>query len=957
MKVRKKRISRGVSLEPEGRCADEARQAHLWFLEGMDRITRAIQGADDLEQMASHVLDALLPILEVDRVWLVYPCDPESQTWRMVMERTRPELSDSLLRGSDFSMNAEVAHVHRIIRSSEAAVGFGPGTDIPMPSGIAERFRAKSQMCLGVYPKIGQPYLFGLDQCSRVRNWNAQEQKLFEATGKRLATLLTTLSMSRELQESKARLEEAQRVAHIGHYKWDLVGSRVTWSDELYRIYGLRPQEGPIDMTMVREMIHPEDRELVFRAAEEAIRNGGRSEAQHRIVRPDGEVRTVQGLGSVKRDASGRAYEMFGTVQDITDQKRAEEERQILSRDLQESKAWLEEAQRVAHVGYWVWDLETNRLIWSDETYRIFGLTPQEGLIDLDRVREMIHPDDREAVFRTADEAIRSGTRADCEHRLFRPSGEMRVVHSLSDLKKDSSGRPYQMFGTTQDITERKRAEEALQRSQFYLSEGQRLAHMGSWAFDESGHYWSDELYKIYGLDPQNGAPTVEQYLALVHPQDRASMAETIKIMQEQHRGHDLIERIVRPDGQLRYVRAVAVPVVEKGAFKGFVGTTMDVTEHELLMRELRRQQAYLAEAQSLAHIGSWGCNFLTGQNFHLSDETIRMHGFDPSEGTSPFERLFTTVHPDDQPTVRAALDSALRTRTDYDIEYRICRADDGQIRFLRSLGHHNPSREVGDYVGTTMDITERKHAEQERERLRQLESDLAHTNRLNMMGELAAALAHEIKQPIAAAVNNAGACLEFLEGEHPDILEAREAASGTIGSARRAAEIIDHIRSLFKKSAPQRALVDVNELIREIALLLQNEIKRHSVTIDLELAENLPEVVGDRVQVQQVLMNLMLNALEATQDVPGALKITSQPTDGNQLVISVSDTGLGLPAEKVDEIFDAFFTTKPQGIGMGLAISRSIVESHGGRLWATSNPGRGATFRFTLPYEATAGA
>ena len=137
----------------------------------------------------------------------------------------------------------------------------------------------------------------------------------------------------------------------------------------------------------------------------------------------------------------------------------------------------------------------------------------------------------------------------------------------------------------------------------------------------------------------------------------------------------------------------------------------------------------------------------------------------------------------------------------------------------------------------------------------------------------------------------------------------------------------------------------------------MQNEIKRHSVTIDLELAENLPEVVGDRVQVQQVLMNLMLNALEATQDVPGALKITSQPTDGNQLVISVSDTGLGLPAEKVDEIFDAFFTTKPQGIGMGLAISRSIVESHGGRLWATSNPGRGATFRFTLPYEATAGA
>ncbi len=239
------------------------------------------------------------------------------------------------------------------------------------------------------------------------------------------------------------------------------------------------------------------------------------------------------------------------------------------SRELQESKARLEEAQRVAHVGYWVWNLDTDRVTWSDETYRIFGLTPQESPIDLATIREMIHPEDRESVFRTAEEAIRGGAHPDSEHRLVRPNGEVRTAHSLGDLKRDASGRPYQMFGTVQDITDRKRAEEALQRTQFYLSEGQRLAHMGSWAFNSAGHYWSDELYKIYGLDPQNGAPTVEQYLALVHPQDRASMAETIKRMQEEHCGFDQIERIVRPDGQLRYVRAVAVPVVEQGVFKG----------------------------------------------------------------------------------------------------------------------------------------------------------------------------------------------------------------------------------------------------------------------------------------------------------------------------------------------------------------------------------------------------
>src|SRR4029077_13573219 len=249
-------------------------------------------------------------------------------------------------------------------------------------------------------------------------------------------------ALSRNLQESKARLEEAQRVAHMGHYYWDLIANRVTWSDELYRIYGLTPQEGSIDMAMASEMIHPDDRGHVFRAAGEAVRSGVHTEAEHRVVRPDGEVRTVQGLGTVKRDVSGRAYEMFGTVQDITERKRAEEERQLLSGDLQESKAWLEEAQRVTHVGYWVWDLETNRLIVSDEYCRILGLTPKKGPIDLAIVREIIHPDDREYVFRTAEEAVRSGERADWEHRILRPNGEMLIVQSLGDLKKDSSGRP-----------------------------------------------------------------------------------------------------------------------------------------------------------------------------------------------------------------------------------------------------------------------------------------------------------------------------------------------------------------------------------------------------------------------------------------------------------------------------------------------------------------------------------
>jgi PAS domain S-box-containing protein len=765
-------------------------------------------------------------------------------------------------------------------------------------------------------------------------------------------------TLSRSLQESKARLEEAQCVAHIGHYEWNLITNRVTWSAELYRIYGLPSQEGSIDMAMVREMMHPDDRERVFSAADEVVRSGLHAAVEHRVVCPTGEVRTVQAIGTVKRDASGRAYEIFGTVQDITDRQRAEEERQALARDLQESKAWLEEAQHVAHVGYWVWDLQTNRLIWSDETYRIFGLMPQEGPIDLDKVREMIHPDDREMVFRTAEQAVSSGVRADCEHRLFRPNGEMRIVHSLGDLKKDLLGRPYQMFGTTQDITERKSAEKALQQSQFYLTEGQRLAHMGSWAFNDSGHYWSDELYKIYGLDQQNGAPTVEQYLALVHPQDRAMMSETIRRMQEEHCGFDQTERIIRPDGQLRYIRAVAVPVFEKRVFKGFVGTTIDVTEQELLTQELRREKAYLAEAQSLTHIGSWATNFHTKQMFHLSDEVYRLHGFEPSQGPSALEGFWNTIHPEDEMVVRTTLENAIRTRTDYDIpEFRVCHPD-GTIRFLRTIGHHDPSAEMGDYVGITMDITDRKRAEEESERLRQLEAELAHINRVNIMGEMAAALAHEIKQPIAASITSANACLRWLAHDPPDLERARAAATRIEQDGNRAADVIDSLRSFYKKDTrSERQMVDIKDIIREISTLLRVETVRHSITLHSDLEAGMPSILANRVQLQQVFMNLMLNAIEAMKDTGGELTIRSRLNPEAQLVISISDTGVGLPAGSSEQIFEAFHTTKPQGTGMGLAITRSIVESHGGRIWATANQGAGATFHFTLRVEAEAHA
>jgi C4-dicarboxylate-specific signal transduction histidine kinase len=248
----------------------------------------------------------------------------------------------------------------------------------------------------------------------------------------------------------------------------------------------------------------------------------------------------------------------------------------------------------------------------------------------------------------------------------------------------------------------------------------------------------------------------------------------------------------------------------------------------------------------------------------------------------------------------------------------------------------------------------ERKHAE---EALREAQADLARVSRVTTMGELTASLAHEVNQPIAAAVTNANTCLRWLARDQPDVEEARDAVVRIVKDSTRAAEIISRIRLLFKKGTPQREFVDVNEVVREMIVLLRSEATRHNILVGTELEADLPQILGDRVQLQQVLMNLMLNGIEAMKDVGGKreLMIKSGRAENEGVLVSVSDTGVGLPVQQADQIFKAFFTTKPQGTGMGLSISRSIVETHGGRLWASENSPRGANFSFSLPTKVEA--
>jgi signal transduction histidine kinase len=365
----------------------------------------------------------------------------------------------------------------------------------------------------------------------------------------------------------------------------------------------------------------------------------------------------------------------------------------------------------------------------------------------------------------------------------------------------------------------------------------------------------------------------------------------------------------------------------------------------------LRRSEFYLAESEKLVHTGSWACDPFTDTVLYWSEEMFRVFELYPEDGLPTVDVINQRIHPDDREKTHKTVRTSFKHNVDFGVDYRILLPDD-RVKHIRMLGHPAISRtgETTQYLGTVIDVTERKRAEEERDRLRHLEAELAHVGRVSTLGELAAAISHELKQPLTATITNADAALRWLKRDQPDVEEACKPITRIIKDGTRANEIIDRLRSLYKKSPPKRELVDVNEIVREMLVLLRGEANRYSISMQTELAADPPKVIADRVQLQQVLMNLMLNGIEAMKETGGQLTIKLRSIDDGQLLIAVSDTGVGLPADKADEIFDTFFTTKPQGSGMGLTISRSIVESHGGRLWATSNSGLGATFHFTVP-------
>jgi len=1300
--------------------AEEERQAQVWFLESMDRINRAMQGTNDLEQMTGDVVEAMLSIFDSERAFLYYPCDPNAPSFEVVMDRTRGEYPGA--RGV-LPMTPDTARGFQIVRASEGVVTFGPGCDHPLIGDFVERFGHKSSIGIALYPKTGKPWVLTMHQYSYPRVWTPDEKKLLEEIARRVTDSLTGLLMLRSLRESEqalrqseAYLAEAQRLTHTGSWALDLASAKYVYiSEETFRVFGFDPQEGfPTRETLLRR-IHPEDRNQWKENFEKSVREKVDSSDEYRIVLPDGTVKYIHTIRHPVLNDGGDAVQLVGSSVDITERKRAEQA-------LQDSEGNLNRAQEIAHIGSWHLDTARNQLTWSNEVYRMFG-RPRDEALTYEAFLDMVYSEDRERLDRAWAAALQ-GAPYDIEHRIL-VGDELKWVRERAEVEFDAQGNAVRGIGTVQDITERKRAEEALRLSNAYnrslieinldplvtIGPDGKITDVNAATEAATGRSRSELIgtdFCDYFTEPAEARAGYQQAfreglvrdypLELRHRDGRvmsvlynasiyrdesdqvSGVFAAARDITERKRAEEALresetrfrtfvdhatdaffligdhggvldvnrqaceslgytrEELIgittrefdanaedvflqwiggrldtgvdctfethhrRKDGTLFPVEVRARPLW-RGGRRLSLCLARDITERKRAEEALRQSEAYLAETQRLTHTGSFAFDLASNQYIYVSEECFRILEMDAQEGLPDRQAISRLIHPDDWDRVRVDFDKVLRERVDASSEFRII-LPGGTVKHIQAIRHpvRNDAGDVVELVGTVIDMTERKRAEEalrlsnaynrrlietsldplvtigpdgkvtdvnaateaatgrsrseligtdfcdyftepaqaragyeqvfreglvrdyplelrhrdgrvmsvlynasvyrdesdqvsgvfaaarditerkraeeelresetrfrtfvdhaadaffmldfergtiidvnrcaceslgytreeligmnpmdfdvdldratlesmaertaagetvlfdrhwhrrkdgtlfpvevqtsvfghrgrrfllkiardisdrlraeeQRDRMRQLEADLAHINRVSMMGELAASVAHEVNQPLSGVVSNASAGLRWLAGDVPNLEEAREGLRRIVRDGKRAGEVIARIRALTRKAATPTEKLDLNETIGEVLALMGDEARRKSVIIRTQFADDLSPVSGDRVQLQQVVLNLIMNAIEAMSAIDERareLAITTRNVDPDQVQVTVQDSGKGIDPQTIDRIFDSFYTTKPGGMGMGLSICRSILQAHGGRIWATANDGRGTNFHFALP-------
>jgi len=456
----------------------------------------------------------------------------------------------------------------------------------------------------------------------------------------------------------------------------------------------------------------------------------------------------------------------------------------------------------------------------------------------------------------------------------------------------------------------------------------------------------NDAFLRITGYDREDLVSGRVRWTELTPPEWRERDMLTRAELNSTGRVQPFEKEYIRKDGS-RVPVLIGAALFKEGGDEG-LAFVLDLTER-------KRVEEALSQAQRLSRTGNWVYNATTMRYLYWSDESYRIWGFDPLQGLPSRQSMWERIHPEDRDRVWRAVQEAVHQKRDFMAEFRIL-LPDGTLKWVEGTSHHvfSPQGALAEVITTTVDVTERRRAQDEREKLRQLELDFAHMNRVSMMGELAASLSHEILHPIATARNNARAGMRFLEMNPPDLGETKEALACVVRDTDRAKDIVGRMRDHIKKAPPRKERFDLKTAINEVLVLAQSVTHRNGVSVQTRLSDGLLPVTGDCVQLQQVMLNLILNAAEAMGSVEEGARelLISTEQDQSGVLVAVHDTGPGIDAQHIDRVFDAFYTTKSSGTGMGLSICRSIIHAHGGKLWAKANEPRGAVFQFTLPAD-----
>jgi PAS domain S-box-containing protein len=686
--------------------------------------------------------------------------------------------------------------------------------------------------------------------------------------------------------------------------------------------------------------IHPDDRENLARQWQLCLASGTGAEAEARHRRFDGVYRWFLVRANPLHDDSGNVVKWYGINIDIEERKQAEDS--VRANELALRRV-IDAIPTQAHCNLPDGTNEFSNKRWQEYT----GLSSEES--SGWGWQAAYHPDDLPKVMEQWRALLASGEAGGTEARLRRHDGVFRWFQFRSEPLRDKTGKIVRWYGANVDIDDRKQAEEALRASERTLNLIINTIPMLAWSTDPTGfvEFLNQRWLEFTGLSAEQASGF--GWSVAIHSDDAKGLIDYWQAALTSGTEVDVEARMRRFDGQYRWFLFRASPLRdESGKIVKWYGTNVDIEDRKRAEEELRRSEAFLAEGQRLSRTGTFAWRPDTMKSV-WSEELYRIHEMEPGIPVSA-DIAQIGVHSEDIPLVYAAAERGVETGSDYEHTHRIVMPD-GRIKFLHVMARATRDFEGRlEYIGAVQDVTQRMLSE---EALTKSRSELAHIARVMSLGILTASIAHEVNQPLAGIITNAETCLQMLDDNPPDIEGARATALRSIRDGNRASDVIARLRALFKRKDFVAEMIDLNEATREVIALSSGELRRNRVVMQMDLADDLPPVNGDRVQLQQVIINLLRNGIDAMREIedrPRQLMIQTERDGRENVRLTVQDTGVGFASDSADRLFESFYSTKNDGMGIGLAISRSIIEAHHGQIWATSNHGPGSTFAFSIP-------